>query len=62
MDDEIFMAVLRTIDAERGAVINHLVGGAVKDYPGYRELIGKYNMLMVMEGEIKDMQKKFIDN
>jgi hypothetical protein len=62
MDGDIFLAIKRELQKEEEAIKNHLAQGMAKDWTEYNKVVGKMEMLKILNTIISDMQKRFVED
>jgi hypothetical protein len=62
MADNIFHTVLTRIDESRISIQEHLAEGGAKDQETYWKLVGKYEALSVIRAEVKEIEKRYVDD
>ena len=62
MADDIFHTVLTRISESRTAIAEHLAEGGAKDQAAYWKLVGKYEALGIIRADIKEIEKRYIDD
>jgi len=62
MADSIFHTVLTRIDESRISIQEHLAEGGAKDQETYWKLVGKYEALSIVRAEVKEIEKRYVDD
>jgi hypothetical protein len=62
MANSIFHTVLTRIDESRTAIQEHLAEGGAKDQEAYWKLVGKYEALSIVRADVKDIEKRYVDD
>lgn len=62
MADSIFHTMLTRLDESRTAIAEHLAEGGAKDQETYWRLVGKYEALSIIRGDVKDIEQRYIDD
>lgn len=62
MADSIFHNVITRLEENRVAISEYLAEGNAKDQETYWKLVGKYEALGAIRNEIKDLEKRYVDD
>jgi hypothetical protein len=62
MADNIFHHVLTRLEESRTAIAEHLAEGGAKDQETYWRLVGKYEALGVIRNDVKEVEKRYVDD
>ena len=62
MADNIFHTVLARIDESRISIQEHLAEGGAKDQETYWKLVGKNEALSIVRAEVKEIEKRYVDD
>ena len=61
MDDTIITLLKRIIADHKEELREFLAGGGADDMPAYSRLVGRYEALKLVDGELDDLEKRFIE-
>lgn len=62
METDLFTYLLGRIAERKGYIEEGLAIGGAKDYEEYCKMVGGYAILREMEEEIKEIEKRYLDN
>jgi hypothetical protein len=62
MADSIFHTVLTRLEENRTSIAEHLAGGGAKDQETYWRLVGKYEALSIIRNDVKEIEKRYVDD
>lgn len=62
MDDTIIALLKRSISEMKSGVEQYLAGGGAENIEQYNRLVGRYESLTLIEGEISDIEKRYIES
>ncbi len=62
MADSIFHTVLTRLEESRTSIAEHLAEGGAKDQETYWKLVGKYEALSIIRNDVKELEKRYIDD
>lgn len=62
MADSIFHTILTRLDESRTSIAEHLAEGGAKDQETYWRLVGKYEALGIIRNDIKEVEKRYVDD
>jgi hypothetical protein len=54
--------MLTRLDESRTAIAEHLAEGGAKDQETYWRLVGKYEALTIIRGDVKDIEQRYVDD
>jgi uncharacterized protein YqeY len=58
MDDSVIALMKRTIQESKESIEQFLAGGGADSFEKYNRIVGRYEGLCLLEGEIADIRKK----
>jgi len=61
MEDTVFALMTRAINERKEDVLNHLSSGGAKSYDEYTHMTGMLRALVYIEDELKELEKRFIE-
>tara|TARA_R100001015_G_C4617224_1_gene173456 strand:+ start:1250 stop:1444 length:195 start_codon:yes stop_codon:yes gene_type:complete len=59
--ETIYTPILKKIQEEKNAVINHMASGRPNNYQEYQRLVGRIEGLSFLEDEVLSLEKKYIE-
>ena len=62
MDDTVLALVKRTIDESKESLEQFLAGGGAETFEQYNRAVGSYEALCIIEGELADIEKRYIES
>ena len=62
MDDTVLALVRRTIEESKESLEKFLAGGGADNFEYYNRAVGRYEALCLLEGEIADIEKRYIES
>lgn len=62
MSDTVFHSVVKRLEESRTAIAEHLAEGGAKDQETYWRLVGKYEALGIIRNDIKEVEKRYVDD
>jgi hypothetical protein len=62
MDDHIVGLLKRHLAHQRAALTEFTMSGGAKDHGAYAAAVAKHNAYMEIEEEIKELEKRFLDD
>jgi hypothetical protein len=62
MEVDIIPSILNRIAEQKSSIAQFLAGGAAKNYEEYCRMVGEHSALSKLEGEIKDIEQRFIES
>jgi hypothetical protein len=62
MEGQIFEALILRLNQQKNSIELFLANGGAKNYEEYCRMVGEYTSLMKTEGDIKDIEQRFLDN
>lgn len=61
MESDILTLILRRITERKDHIEQSLAGGAARDFSEYSRMVGEYAAYVEMESEVKDIEKRYLD-
>lgn len=62
METEICGLIVTKIRDQKSAIELFLAGGGAKTYEEYCRMVGEYSALLKMEGDVKDVEQRFLES
>jgi len=62
MDDTVIALIKRTIQESKESLEQFLAGGGADSFEQYNRAVGRYEALSLIEGEIADIEKRYIES
>lgn len=62
MEGQIFEAIILRLNQQKNSIELFLANGGAKNYEEYCRMVGEYTSLMKTEGDIKDIEQRFLEN
>lgn len=62
METEICGLILTKVEDQKRSIELFLAGGGAKSYEEYSRMVGEYSALIKMEGDIKDVEQRFLES
>ena len=62
MDDTVLALVKRTINESKESLEQFLAGGGAETFEQYNRAVGRYEALCIIEGELADIEKRYIES
>ena len=62
MDDTVLALMKRTIEESKESLEKFLAGGGAETIEQYNRVVGRYEALCLLEGEISDIEKRYIES
>lgn len=62
MDDTVLALVKRTIDESKESLEQFLARGGAETFEQYNRAVGRYEALCLIEGELADIEKRYIES
>jgi hypothetical protein len=62
MEGQIFEAIISRLQQQKSDIELFLANGGAKNYEEYCRMVGEYTSLLKTEGDIKDIEQRFLDN
>jgi hypothetical protein len=62
METEVCRLILTKVDDQKRSIELFLAGGGAKSYDEYSRMVGEYSALLKMEGDIKDVEQRFLES
>ena len=62
MDDTVFILLGRKLAERKRDIEEYLAGGSVTSYEEYCRFVGEYRGLVNMETELKELEKRYIED
>ena len=61
MDDTVIALLKRMISDYKKEIQEFLAGGGAEDISSYSRIVGRYESLKLIEGELQEIEKRFIE-
>ena len=61
MDDTVIALLQRVISDYKREIQEFLAGGGAEDIASYNRIVGRYESLKLIEGELQEIEKRFIE-
>jgi hypothetical protein len=61
-DFSVISILLRSISEQKSSIELFLAGGGARSHEEYCRMVGQYSTLVAMEGEIKALEERYIEN
>lgn len=62
MGSELFPLLLEKVNEQKSSIELYLANGGAKNWDEYCRMVGSYSALLKVEGDIKDVEQRFIEN
>ena len=62
MDDTVLALIKRTIEESKESLEKFLAGGGAESFEQYNRAVGRYEALCIIEGELADIEKRYIES
>ena len=62
MDDTVIALIKRMIQESKQGLEQYLAGGGADTFDQYNRAVGRYEALCLLEGEIADIEKRYIES
>lgn len=62
METEICGLILTKVEDQKRSIELFLAGGGAKTFEEYSRMVGEYSALLKMEGDIKDVEQRFLES
>jgi hypothetical protein len=62
METEVCRLILTKVEDQKRSIELFLAGGGAKSYEEYSRMVGEYSALLKMEGDIKDVEQRFLES
>jgi hypothetical protein len=62
MDDTVLALIKRTIGESKESLEKFLAGGGAESFDQYNRAVGRYEALCIIEGELADIEKRYIES
>lgn len=62
MESDILSLIQRRIADRKMYIEQSLAGGAARDFTEYSRMVGEYAAFVEMENEVKDIEKRYLDD
>ena len=62
MDDTVLALIRRTIGESKESLEKFLAGGGAESFDQYNRAVGRYEALCIIEGELADIEKRYIES
>lgn len=62
MEGQIFEAIGLRLSQQKSSIELFLANGGAKNYDEYCRMVGEYTSLLKMEGDIKDIEQRFLES
>lgn len=61
MDDTVIALIQRVISDYKREIQEFLASGGAEDIASYNRIVGRYESLKLIEGELQEIEKRFIE-
>ncbi len=61
MDNTVLALIKRTIEESKDSLEKFLAGGGAESFEQYNRAVGRYEALCIIEGELADIEKRYIE-
>jgi len=61
MEAQIFEAITIRLNQQKSSIELFLANGGAKNYDEYCRMVGEYTSLLKTEGDIKDIEQRFLE-
>jgi hypothetical protein len=62
MDNTVLALIKRTIEESKDSLEKFLAGGGADSFEQYNRAVGRYEALCIIEGELADIEKRYIES
>ena len=62
MEGQIFEALILRLNQQKNSIELFLANGGAKNYEEYCRMVGEYSSLLKTEGDIRDIEQRFLEN
>lgn len=62
METEVCRLILTKVYDQKSSIELFLASGGAKSYEEYCRMVGEYSALLKMEGDIKDVEQRFLES
>ena len=62
MDDTVIALIRSTIQESKQSLEQFLAGGGADSFEKYNRAVGRYEALCIIEGEIADIEKRYVES
>ena len=62
MEGQIFEALILRLNQQKNSIELFLANGGAKNYDEYCRMVGEYSSLLKTEGDIKEIEQRFLDS
>lgn len=62
MESDICGMILTKIDEQKRSIELFLAGGGAKNFEEYSRMVGEYSALNKLEGDVKDVEQRFLES
>lgn len=62
MDDTVLALMKRTIEESKESLEKFLAGGGAENIEQYNRAVGRYEAFCIMEGEVSDLEKRYVES
>jgi hypothetical protein len=62
MEGQIFEALILRLNQQKNSIELFLANGGAKNYDEYCRMVGEYSSLLKTEGDIRDIEQRFLEN
>jgi hypothetical protein len=62
MEGQIFEALMLRLNQQKNSIELFLANGGAKNYDEYCRMVGEYSSLLKTEGDIKEIEQRFLDS
>jgi hypothetical protein len=62
MEGQIFEALILRLNQQKNSIELFLANGGAKNYDEYCRMVGEYSSLLKTEGDIRDIEQRFLES
>ena len=62
MEGQIFEALILSLNRQKNSIELFLANGGARNYEEYCRMVGEYSCLLKMEGDIRDIEQRFLES
>lgn len=62
MEGQIFEAIILRLNQQKNSIELFLANGGAKNYDEYCRMVGEYSSLLKTEGDIRDIEQRFLES
>ena len=62
MEGQIFEALILRLNQQKSSIELFLANGGAKNYDEYCRMVGEYSSLLKTEGDIREIEQRFLDS